>query len=160
MTYGVTPMGPHPWYAAERCTGSDKATDSLITPPVQIGDACRDATGGIPWFVLDIPRPPSVNRFVRKLGNASPNVRQWARNADKYLLLRKPYPKFKGPYEVSITYPQSEFGRFDAENCQKALSDWMESVELIENDRWCRLMVIGFGEAPLGCRVKIRPWVD
>jgi hypothetical protein len=34
---------------------------------------------------LDLPRPPSVNRFMRKLGNKTPCVRAWVGEAD-YLL--------------------------------------------------------------------------
>jgi hypothetical protein len=29
------------------------------------------------WTELDLPRPPSVNRFMRKLGNKTPCVQAW-----------------------------------------------------------------------------------
>jgi hypothetical protein len=37
------------------------------------------------WFELDLPRPPSVNRFMRKLGNRTPCVQAWIGEADYQL---------------------------------------------------------------------------
>ena len=41
------------------------------------------------WTELDLPRPPSVNRFMRKLGNQTPCVRAWIGEADYLWAARK-----------------------------------------------------------------------
>lgn len=116
--------------------------------------------GGVPWFVLDLPRPPSVNRFLGKLGNKSPAVRKWVGQADAYLRVRGKYPRIAGPYELWVTFPTKEFTRYDADNHLKALSDWLQRVEMIQNDRLARWICVMWGEAPAGCRVRIRPWLE
>jgi hypothetical protein len=120
----------------------------------------ENVVNGLPWFTLDIPRPPSINRFKKMLGNASPIVVKWQRQADAHLTLRKPYPRIRGPYELFVKFPVDEFTLFDADNCLKALSDWLQRVELIENDRYARRLVVDWGEAPTGCRIRVRPWVE
>jgi hypothetical protein len=111
------------------------------------------------WFVLDIPRPPSVNRFLGKLGNKSPCVVKWRARADQHLRAAGKYPRIIGKYVLVVVYPLNEFESFDAENCQKALSDWLQSRELVSNDKRARRLVIDWGDAPKkGCRVHVRPW--
>lgn len=110
------------------------------------------------WFVLDIPRPPSVNRFLNKLGNRSPCVVKWRAQADGWLRAAGRYPRIVGPYEMMVTFPLFRFGVFDAENCIKALSDWLQSREVVKNDRHAARMELNWGVAPQGCRVQIRPY--
>jgi len=110
------------------------------------------------WFVLDIPRPPSVNRFIGKLGNKSSCVVKWRARADQHLRAAGKYPRIIGPYEIVVTFPLFRFGVFDAENCIKALSDWLQSREIIKNDRHAARMELNWGAAPEGCRVCVRPW--
>jgi Holliday junction resolvase RusA-like endonuclease len=150
----------------DSCTGRNEAAGSLDAPPsipsATGASAGRPATGP-DWFVLDIPRPPSVNRFMRTkkgmpLGNFSPVVLRWREQADAYLLLRRPYLRIKGPYELLVKFPIDEFTLFDADNCLKALSDWLQRVEIIENDRYARRLVVEWGEAPVGCRIRVRAW--
>lgn len=134
---------------------------AVAGPHSRHGDAGRPANG-IDWFVLQIPRAPSVNRFLNRLGNKSPVVRKWRDQADNYLRAVGRYPRIRGAYELVVTYPIDEFGKFDAENCQKALSDWLQSRDLIENDRNARRITIEWGDDPpkKGCLVCIRPWVE
>jgi len=110
------------------------------------------------WFTLDIPRPPSVNRFKGKLGNKSPCVVEWRARADQYLRAAGRYPRIIGEYEIIVTFPIKKFGTFDAENFMKALSDWLQSREVVENDRLARWLCVTWGEAPEGCRVRIRAY--
>lgn len=129
------------------------------TPP-PTDDSPVQRLGGPPWFVLDIPRPPSVNRFLAKLGNQSPAVRKWLKQADAFLRAKGKYPRIIGPYELWVTFPVAEFGQYDADNHVKALSDWLQRVEIIENDRKARWICLMWGEAPEGCRMRVRPWME
>ena len=109
-------------------------------------------------FTLDIPRPPSVNRFKHRLGNSSPNVVNWVSRADSYLRAAGRYPRIRGPYELFVVFAESDFGRWDPDNRLKCLCDWLQRVELIENDKLARLIMVEWGVAPLGCRVQLRKW--
>ena len=114
------------------------------------------------WFVLDLPRPPSVNRFNSKRGNASPVVLNWIAQADKHVLLQKPYPHFKCAVEIEVTWARPlkrAHRRLDIDNAVKPLLDYLQRIRLIENDAHCEEMHVSFGVAPKGCRVAIRPWV-
>jgi Holliday junction resolvase RusA-like endonuclease len=119
-----------------------------------------------PWFELDLPRPPSVNKLTigrktRWLGSGSPSVVRWIDKADKILMTRKPYPRLTAPYEIMLGFPEQEFSHYDADNFFKVLSDWMQRVELVSNDRYAKEGRWYFGEVPAGyCRVHLRLWVD
>lgn len=113
-----------------------------------------------PWSImLDLPLPPSINRFSFKLGNRSPVVARWVHQADMYFVLQTAKAKpqmISGYYEMHITWTENSA---DIDNRIKALHDFLQRLELIENDRLCRQMLVDFGHAPEGCRVRLRPWV-
>lgn len=112
-------------------------------------------------LLLDLPMPPSVNRRIGKLGNKSPEVQKWMAQADLFYLAqhrRKP-PKIMGDFELDITWDERRFGKQDWDNPIKGLCDWLQRVELIKDDRYCRRGVVQWGKAPEGCRVILRPWV-
>jgi Holliday junction resolvase RusA-like endonuclease len=115
-------------------------------------------------YVFDLPRPPSVNNFTPRLGNTSPAVVKWIRDADRIVLALapKPYPRLKGAFEIGVTWPSSCYTRVDIDNPQKALLDYLERIEMIENDRFCCRITTEFGVAPEGCRVSLvaRPDVE
>jgi Holliday junction resolvase RusA-like endonuclease len=118
------------------------------------------ASADLPWSVLDLPRPPSVNRFVAKLGNMSPAVRDWVKQCDRYVMASRQRPtKIRGPFQIEITWNIDQFGRFDWDNPVKPLMDYLQRIEVIENDKWCRDGHVGWGPTPLGCRLRLRPWV-
>lgn len=110
------------------------------------------------WFVLDIPKPPSVNRFKKHFGNKSNCVVKWGAQADAFLRAAGKYPRIIGAYELLVTFPLKEFGKWDADNRLKALCDWLQRVEIVENDRLARWLCVTWGEAPEGCRVRIRAY--
>lgn len=138
--------------AAERCTGNVKAAAGLhpIAPGLQ------DA-GWPTGFVLDLPRPPSVNSIWKNLGNSSPTVQRWIRACDRFMMAKRPRPReIKGEFEIHITW--SRLANFDIDNPVKPLLDYLQRIELIDNDRNCRRLLVEFGHAPLGCIVRARPW--
>jgi hypothetical protein len=113
-----------------------------------------------PWAcVIDLPLPPSVNRFMAKLGNRSPVVKVWVRDADAHFISQmKNLRNIIGPYEIEITWSAMRRGISDIGNREKALSDWLQRVGLVENDRMCERMTLLWGVAPEGCRVRLRAW--
>jgi len=120
----------------------------------------REHPADLSQYVFDLPRPPSVNRFVGKLGNKSPAVVEWIAQCDRFVMATapRPYPHLKGPFEIEVIWSVGEFGRADIDNPVKPLLDYMQRIEMIENDRYCRELVVRFGEAPAGCRVALRQW--
>jgi hypothetical protein len=63
----------------------------------------------------------------------------------------------KGPFEVELTFRRPFKTRMgDLDNGIKPLMDWLQRVELIENDRYCDRLLAQWGEAPLGVRVRLR----
>ena len=112
-------------------------------------------------ITVDIPRPPSVNRLVGKLGNVSPRVVRWHEQADKHVLLQRLKPHLltiSGPFDLAVVFPEYRFGEFDLDNPLKPLLDWMQSREFVVNDRWCRHLDVAWGFAPEGCRIRVKPW--
>jgi hypothetical protein len=148
MTYGAGSCPPAVDAAEARTGGLKGAASPRATP----GTA---PTG----FVLELPQPPSVNLFVKKLGNQSPRVREWHRLADPYVMAIRPRPHIKGAFEAAVTWNIDQFGRFDCDNPIKPLLDYLQRVMIIENDRWCRRLVVDWGPVELGCRVVVKPWV-
>jgi Holliday junction resolvase RusA-like endonuclease len=115
--------------------------------------------GGPDWFVFDIPKPPSVNRLQGHFGNRSNCVTKWAVQADRWLMAMGQYPHIKGPYELIVALPEKDFGKYDADNRIKVLSDWLQRVQIIENDKLCReLWVRWTASISAGCRVSVRAW--
>jgi hypothetical protein len=113
--------------------------------------------GSSAFYIFDIPRPPSVNEFEHGLGNSSPIVQRWIKAADRFVmaLAPKPLPRLTGPFEVYLTWPSSTFTTSDIDNRVKPLLDWLERIEMISDDRFCFRIVVEFGAAPEGCRVKL-----
>ena len=108
-------------------------------------------------FVLHLPMPPSVNRFTSRLGNKSPVVTKWIKSADALLLSQGRLPKkVKGQFEALIVWDEDYFGSRDIDNCVKPLLDYLQRIELIENDKLCRSLIVGWAVAPEGCKVEIR----
>lgn len=110
-------------------------------------------------IILDIPAPPSVNQYRWRLGNRSPAVARWVTGVDRLLLSRRPRPVgVKGYFSIKIIFSNNFFLKSDLDNRIKPLLDYLQRIELIENDRFCTRLEASFGEAPDGCRVFIYPW--
>ena len=133
--------------ALNRCTGSGEAA----------GPKLLSATG----FTLHLPLPPSVNnmgrtKYGRPLGNSSPKVHAWKRQADICTLLQPRPEPVKGDFEIEITWDLRKYRQFDCDNRIKFLMDWLQSRELIENDKFCWDLHAHWGSAPRGCIVTVR----
>jgi Holliday junction resolvase RusA-like endonuclease len=113
-------------------------------------------------IVLDLPMPPSTNRIWRsgrgKVYRSAEYVR-WAEQADMVVMAARAYPKRKirGPFSIRIAL-SSKYGG-DGDNRIKAVLDWLESRDVVRNDRDCRegeWKWVGDADAPSGCRVMMR----
>lgn len=117
---------------------------------------------GLPWLEITVPQPPSVNRFKARRGNRSPIVKNWTKQADMAFVLwrannrRLPGTKIIGKFEIIIIF---ERDKSDNHNRIKALMDWLQRVELIENDRLSERMIVLWGDPNSGCRVRLRPFM-
>lgn len=87
---------------------------------------------------LNLPRPPSVNNlFVNVPGKGrikSADYRNWIATAGWMLKAQRP-ASIKGGYRVLILVGPT---RADLGNCEKALSDLLQTHGVIENDRLCQ----------------------
>lgn len=115
-----------------------------------------------PDTVLDLPCPPSVNRIWqrKKAGKKSVFLSaeyvSWKRNADSLSIALGQCRRvkcIKGPFEAHIILQRSHG---DLDNRIKALLDWAQSRELIQNDKFCERIVAEWGTAPHGCRLILR----
>ena len=109
-------------------------------------------------FTIELPMPPSVNKFVGRLGNSSSVVRQWIRSADASMMSKGKIPeKVQGYFNAAIVFDSGYFGKRDIDNSLKPLLDYLQSRELIDNDRFCYFLEVTWGHAPEGCIVEISP---
>src|SRR5882672_6547107 len=136
MTYGAGHSPPNSEGVAAAVPAAGRAAASKHGSPTSL--TLASIVDELGWFVLDLPRPPSVNRFTHRLGNKSPEVLAWVKEADYCVMRVRPRPRFTGPFEIKVTWNVDQFGRFDCDNPIKPLLDYLQRVMIIENDRWCR----------------------
>jgi Holliday junction resolvase RusA-like endonuclease len=88
----------------------------------------------------------------------------WITQAHLHWLEQRPVSPLKrvsGYYWLHIVlYPPDKRWR-DIDNLIKGVSDFLQKASIIDNDRFSRRVWLDWGgadEAPLGCRVYVRPW--
>lgn len=123
-------------------------------PGGQLKSPPRTPTGA--FFSLTLPLPPSVNRIQKRLGNSDPLVKEWRERCHGYVYEQGPLKQLKGPYIIEIVWPISRWneekgGRFDADNKVKPLSDYIESLGIIQNDKLCWRLEAGWGNVDHDC---------
>jgi hypothetical protein len=118
----------------------------------------------LPWLEFELPAPPSVNRFMNRLGNQTPVAREWYRRADMAFmsfpaeLRRNLRCKIIGKFEAEFLFGRD---KSDFHNREKPLFDWLQSREFIENDKMCEWRASGWSDdVPKGrVVVRLRPWM-
>lgn len=110
--------------------------------------------------IIELAMPPSVNSIWRVGRHGKPYLskryKAWKEDADsRYLANKKNWLPIKGHFWAGITLDERK-RRGDVDNRIKALFDWLQRVELIENDNLCDEVAAFWGEAPEGCRVVLR----
>lgn len=115
-------------------------------------------------IILDFPIPVSTNRIWRSGRGRVFKSKEyvfWQRACDAAILVHRQYPrnnKIVGPFEIAI-YLSREHGVGDGDNRVKSCLDYLQSREIVANDRDCqkgRWEWVPEAEAPLGCRVHLR----
>jgi Holliday junction resolvase RusA-like endonuclease len=108
-------------------------------------------------IVLDLPAPLSVNRTRRIDWAAKPKIGRWIKAADVLVMSQGKLPRpIDGPFQITLTFPETS--KLDLDNSIKGSIDYLRRLRLIADDdpMNMRRVVIEFGEAPSGCRVKIQ----
>jgi Holliday junction resolvase RusA-like endonuclease len=116
---------------------------------------------------VDWPFPPSVNARWRRSKNGGiyldPAVRKFRAEVGKRVIAMRPKAKcIDGAFEAEIKLSTAH-GRGDADNRIKETLDVAQFCGLITNDKYCKQVSIGWvdkADAPLGCRVTLRPIED
>lgn len=109
---------------------------------------------------IDLPKPPSVNALyanVQGRGRVKTAVyKSWLRAAGWQLLSQRP-PKVTG--RVKLKYLIEDIGRVDLPNHEKALTDFLVSQRIIEDDNRSivRGVYLDWSTEVAGCRVIITP---
>ena len=119
-------------------------------------------------ITVDLPFPPSTNRIWRqKRGGVytAPAYAAWVKNCDAHILLaRASDPRVKahytimGPCEADILL-NIDKGIGDLDNRLKAVLDFAQRIELIDNDKLImqlRAAWVKASWAPVGCRLTLR----
>lgn len=120
--------------------------------------------GGI---ILDLPYPPSVNRIWRASKTASgknvhlaPSYVKWRDEANALLMTKRGWMmhRIAGQFSVELALsPPKGHIRGDLDNRIKAVLDFLQRATIVANDKHCQSIHAYWGEAPLGCRVTVRP---
>lgn len=115
----------------------------------------------LPWLEFTLPAPPSVNQFVKYMGNRSPAVSRWWHQADMAWMARTDRQKCRiiGKFEAEFLFGRD---KSDYHNREKCLFDWLQSREFVENDKLCEWRASGWSDdVPKGrVVVRLRPWIS
>ena len=114
-------------------------------------------------IVLDLPFPVSVNAIwgARNGGGVRRTAHyvRWLEAADMHVMATKQYPrrKIQGPFAIQIALSDDRGG--DGDNYIKVCLDWLQSRDVIPNDKLCRKGAwewVPPAEAPSGVRITLR----
>lgn len=111
-------------------------------------------------MILDLPRPPSVNRIWRhRAGRVKPYIDHryatWKRHCDNLCMAHRWHKTpVRGHYVAVITLDDSK-RRGDADNRVKPVLDWLKQAGITDDDKLCDDVRVRWGYAPSGCRVEI-----
>lgn len=122
-------------------------------------------------ITLDLPMPVSGNRMNRHVrGRAKPYPSRehlaWKDEADVLVMATRQYPKRKiyDHYEMTIYLSVDHVrANSDGDNRFKPIGDWLQSRDIVRNDRDCRKWRgewVKREQAPSGCRVILRALPD
>lgn len=114
-------------------------------------------------ITIDLPVPPSVNRIwgssAKNSHYISPAYAKWCKQADAHFMAQRLKVRtISGDFCAVIGFDRNKT-KADLDNiATKALFDWCQSRELIENDKHCiRYSVewVAASESPVGCRITL-----
>jgi len=138
----------------------DKIQRAVIAP------SFSDRPFGCPEdIVIDYPPAPSVNATRKIDWRSSSKYDRWKQSADNCVMSARcrvgnsiRSRKIDGRFEAVIVFDEAT-SRLDLDNGIKALLDHCKRSDLITDDspKYLRKLTAQFGQAPMGCRVILRP---
>ena len=120
----------------------------------------------LPWLEFELPEAPSKNRKMWKLGNSTPEVLEWGKQADMAFMALPPETRKKLRATCFCRF-EAEFyhgrnNRADFHNYEEFLFDWLQSRGFVANDKLCEWRSSGWSDdVPKGrVIVRLRPWMS
>ena len=108
--------------------------------------------------VIDLPRPPSVNRIWRN-HHRSAGYMAWIEQADALIMAHgglRGREMIRGHFTALIEIKPTSI-RCDLDNRIKAVLDYAQRIALISNDQNCMEITAKWSEEAIaGCRLTIR----
>ncbi len=108
---------------------------------------------------INLPFPISTNRLwtrAKKGLRSSDKYKAWKREAsDMYLMQKRTVKPISGHFCGVVTVNQNKRKTHDIDNLGKCLFDFLQRMELIENDSLQDKVTIQWGHAPEGCLVEL-----
>jgi len=104
-----------------------------------------------------LPRPPSVNNLYYNTGyrggrQISAHYKQWLNAASLQVMMQRiGQQRVAGPYTLTATFQR---GRGDLGNLEKAISDLLVKMQVIDDDKLAEEIVLRWGEVE-GCEVTV-----
>ena len=109
---------------------------------------------------LILPFPPSVNRLwkTKKTGGMyrSDQYASWRKHAEWALVGQTKGKKIKGPYALEIIAVKPDKRRRDLGNLEKAVSDILQHVQIIEDDYLCQDLHMKWAKNGPECLILIK----
>lgn len=108
---------------------------------------------------LHLPFPPSTNRLWTRtrLGIRKTDAyKKWLTQAGYRVWEQRP-AKMKGPYRISLHAVRPDNRKRDLGNLEKAVSDLLQSLGVIEDDHLCEMISMRWVTAGEGVRVILEP---
>jgi crossover junction endodeoxyribonuclease RusA len=113
---------------------------------------------------LILPFPPSVNRLWRttKTGGVhrSTEYSGWRKHAEWASVTQVKGQKITGKYTLEITAVKPDKRRRDLGNLEKAVSDLLQKVKLIEDDYLCQDIRLRWAKSGPECLIIIKEYID
>jgi hypothetical protein len=121
------------------------------------------------WLEFELPSCPSKNKKKQKLGNSTPEVEEWAHQADMAYMALPPEERQKLRAtcfcEFEAQFLHGRNNRADFHNYEEFLFDWLQDRGFIKNDKQCEWRASGWADnvgrsVPKGrVIVRLRPWM-
>ena len=124
----------------------------------------------LPWIEFELPECPSKNKKKQKLGNSTPEVEEWARQANMAYMSLPPEKRQKlramcfCKFEAQFLHGRNN--RADFHNYEEFLFDWLQDRGFIKNDKDCEWRSSGWADnvgrdvSKGRVLVRLRPWME